>query len=298
MTIPLQWLVANPWVFYVVCAIGMVVYLVRALAAQREFRLAMFTLERDAAIGRLTQSWIMVFVFAALGVLIYAGVVYVLPDLPISNPPTDPAATATLAAGLTPPTLTPTATITPAASPDSGELVGSEPEELSEGAGGTSEVVGAPVTVTPEPEPTETVPPPEIGISREVRVRFGGFAELVGYSLPSAEVTAGQTVQVTLYWQVINAPGYGYLVFTHMLSPDGSLIAQHDGPPADGSRPTDTWIAGESIIDSHSLVSVEPGYGGEAVIVVGLYDPAVGRVLTDSGADSVVLPTTITVLSQ
>jgi len=297
MTIFLQWLVDNVWVFYVACVIGAIVYLIQALAAQRELRLAMFSLERGRARARITQSWVLVFVFIGLGALIFFLTVRVLPELSIDvldeQPPT-----ATMSAGLNPPTVTstavpfkeiPTDTPVPGSSATGVELTLED-----------TEVPGPTVafTETPAMPPTDTVEAPQIGVSGEVRVQLGQFARLVGFSLPSAEVRSGEPIQLTLYWEALQTPGQGYQVFTHLLSSDGRLIAQHDGAPAGGTRPTDGWAQGESVIDLHPMVFLESDYIGEATIAVGMYDPATGRLKTESGDDSIVLPVTVNVVSQ
>ena len=86
MTILLQWLVEHAWVFYVLCIIGIIPYAARALTAQRERRLALFTLERETATARVVQAWAMVFVFIAIGAAIFIGTNFVLPNLSVDNP--------------------------------------------------------------------------------------------------------------------------------------------------------------------------------------------------------------------
>jgi len=287
MTILLQWLVERAWIFYIACAIGMVVYAVRALTAHRERNLALFTLERETATARAVQSWAIVVVFIAIGALIFASTAFVLPNLPA-----DASATArptpTSSAGLEP--LTPA--ITPTPSPTLG---------IPEATSATTTTIATPLppasTAPPTVAPTDT-PAPAAAASGEIRVQFGDFAELVSYSLPATEVTPAQSLQLTLRWQALRGTGtQSYLVFTHLLSDGGSLIAQHDGPPASGTRPTNGWAAGEIIEDSHPLTFYDTAYTGSARIAVGLYDPAAGRVTTQTGDDSVILPVTINVIA-
>jgi len=287
MTILLQWLVENAWVFYAGCVVGVIVYAIRALTARRERSLALFTLERETATAQIVQSWAMVLVFVAIGVAIFVSATFILPDL---YSPGDLFPTPTLSAGVE--TFTPG--ITPIPSPTLGALVPTF----------TSTVTSAPVPTLPPPEPTETPTPaptdmPEITTSGEVRVRFGDFAELVGYDLPATEVTTAQPLPLTLYWRGLEGTSAtNYLVFTHLLSQDGRLIAQHDGPPAGGTHSTTNWVPGETIVDSHPMAFYDTAYTGLAKIAVGLYDPATGRVVTETGGDSVVLPITIIVIPQ
>lgn len=280
MTILLQWLVEYAWVFYIACSIGALVYMIRAFAAQRERSLALFTLERETATARAIQAWAMVLVFVAIGAVIFFSTHFILPGLPVYNegnlrPTSTPMVgveipTATSTPPLPTPTFTPVVTTMP---------------------------VPTPLQVpTQTPAPTNT---PVASISGDLRVRFGDFAELVGYSLPSAQVTTAQPLMLTLYWRKLEGVSpANYIVFTHLLSGDGQLIAQHDGAPAGGTRPLDTWVIGETIVDAHPMAFYDAAYTGPAQIAVGLYDPAVGRVMNSTGEDRVVLPVTINVVSQ
>lgn len=288
MTILLQWLVEHAWIFYALSAVGAVIYLVRALVAQRERRLALFTLERETATSRLVRAWVMVLVFVAIGVTIFFSTTFILPDLPFYSAGT-PLPTPTLAAGVKPltPVVTPTLSLTVVSLASTSTLTP------------TATVASVP---TPPPPETPTLAPtdtPEIAISGEVNVRFGDFAALVGYNLPATEIAATQPLQLTLLWRALegNSP-VDYQVFTHLLSEDGRLIAQHDGPPVGGTRPTTGWVSGETIVDLHPMAFYDAAYTGPARIAVGLYDPRTGqRVFTDTGPDHVVLPITINVLS-
>lgn len=138
------------------------------------------------------------------------------------------------------------------------------------------------------------VPPP---IEHQVTVRFGDVAELMGYDLDQTEVTSNQPVTLTLYWRALEgAAAADYTVFTHILSADGRLVGQHDGPPAEGRRPTRGWIGDEIVVDRHPMAFRE-AYVGPARIEIGLYDPAtLDRVPTDSGADFLILPTPLNVV--
>lgn len=104
--------------------------------------------------------------------------------------------------------------------------------------------------------------------------RLGDVAELVGYDwepLPEQP----DTWRLTLYWRALagSPPAESYTVFTHLLSPEGVLLAQHDGLPGEGKRPTTTWLSGEIIADHHELLLSEP-YAAPARLLVGMYNLA------------------------
>ncbi len=291
MTTLLRRLVDYALIFYIGCAIGIIFYVFRALAAQRERGLAMFTLERETATAQVARAWLMVAVFVVITVIVFASTTFVVPllvdDLEEDVEPTNtPVGGLVLPPGVTPtpsPTLgavvlspTPTSTSTPT------PTLAPPPEELEEEA-----------TEVPTPEATEALP---AAITGEVYARFGDVGELVGFALPTTDVSSNQTLELTLYWRGVESDNQvNYLVFTHLLSADGRLIGQHDGAPAGGARPTSAWTAGETIVDVHPMTFFDAGYAGTARIAVGLYEPGSGRVTTQAGEDAVVLPTDINV---
>ncbi len=130
-----------------------------------------------------------------------------------------------------------------------------------------------------------------------MNVSLGGLARLAGYGLEPTNVLAGGPLTVTLYWEALPGqatPGH-YVVFVHLVSPEGQIIAQHDGPPAGGQWPTETWVPGQVIVDPHLLQFHDPGYRGPATLAVGLYDPAsLQRLATPQGQDHVALPSVVT----
>jgi hypothetical protein len=135
-------------------------------------------------------------------------------------------------------------------------------------------------------------------MQHQVGVRFGGFAELLGYDLDRTEATTDQKVRLTLYWRAINEEPLttSYTVFTHLLSEDGRLIGQHDGIPAGGERPTTSWVPGEVIADVHEMEFSDLEYRGKALVEVGLYESlTVERVSTETGGDHLILPSQVVV---
>ncbi len=292
MKLLLQWLVERAWIFYVACAIGILVYVIRALAAQRDRNLALFTLERETAVARAIQAWAMVLVFVAIGVAVFVSTNFILPNLAGGSEILFP--TSTPSSGVEPPTSTPSRSLTP--SPTLGSVVSTITPTPTRTVVVTLATPLSEATETPSPDPTDT---PAAAASGDMQVQFGDFALLTGFSLSAAEVTTDQPVPLTLYWQGVGAgSGVNYLVFTHLIADDGRLIGQHDGVPAGGSRPTTDWAAGERIEDPHPMTFYDADYTGTAKIAVGLYDPSAGRVLTQSGDDYVFLPITVMVVAR
>ncbi len=105
---------------------------------------------------------------------------------------------------------------------------------------------------------------------------FGDAARLLGYSLESASARPGDTVNLTLYWQVLAPLDKEYTVFTHLLgehnpATNGPLWAGHDSQPDGGHYPTTAWQPGEVICDVHPLSVPTDAPPGEYRLEVGFY---------------------------
>jgi hypothetical protein len=127
---------------------------------------------------------------------------------------------------------------------------------------------------------------PEHGIDAP----FSDFARLEGYSLEPKDARPGDALSLTLYWRARGPAPRPFTVFTHLVSDEGELIAQHDGWPAGGLWPPTCWRAGEEIIDRHTLSLPATLETGAYSLRVGLYDARDGsRLLTVDSEDSVEL---------
>jgi hypothetical protein len=94
-------------------------------------------------------------------------------------------------------------------------------------------------------------------------------------TLQSAAYTAttspGGAVTVRLLWRDEHPLAQSYSVFVHLDSAAGTLVAQHDGIPVAGLRPTDTWHPGETVDDHHALELPPDVPAGDYRLDVGLY---------------------------
>lgn len=94
---------------------------------------------------------------------------------------------------------------------------------------------------------------------------------------------------VQLAWQA-QAPDLGnYRVFVHLLDSTDTIVTQNDTIPG-GARPTEQWIAGEVVLDSHALPLPADLPSGVYRLVAGLYDPLSGDRLQATGPDGATYP--------
>jgi len=126
-----------------------------------------------------------------------------------------------------------------------------------------------------------TAPAPKIHLLRNENIhhldwQLGDHIHLQGYRLSSSSFSAGDTLMVTLFWQSDHRMTQDYHIFVHLLDAEGRLVAQHDGVPVRGERPTWSWWDGEVIQDEHMLVTDPALPAGAYTLSVGMYEFSTG----------------------
>ncbi len=81
---------------------------------------------------------------------------------------------------------------------------------------------------------------------------------------------------MTVYWEAQAAPDLDYTVFVHLVDEAGKSWAQSDAGPENGSAPTTSWVAGQIIVDTHTLSLPADVPAGQYTLFVGLYDVGSG----------------------
>ena len=141
----------------------------------------------------------------------------------------------------------------------------------------------SPISIT---APNRTFTPPPVDL--EINTRLGDIATLVGADLPISQ-SPNSPITVTLVWRAEAETHTSYNVFLHLTGPDGALVAQSDGIPADWTRPTTGWLPGEYITDARVLHIPPDAPPGEYALLAGLYLPGGERLVTPNGDDSIPL---------
>ncbi len=114
-----------------------------------------------------------------------------------------------------------------------------------------------------------------------------GVARVLGYQVTPRAVTPDGVVEVTVYWQALARPDQNYVVFIHLLSQVGTMVAQRDTHPGLGRYPTTAWEPGVIFADTYRLHIPKTAYTpDDCYVQVGLYLPDGPRLTTPDGRDA------------
>ncbi|MBL7062931.1 MAG: hypothetical protein ISS49_01820 [Anaerolineae bacterium] len=141
--------------------------------------------------------------------------------------------------------------------------------------------------------PPESAPP----VAHPLAVDLAGGVRLRGYDLSPVEVSPGDVITLTLYWEAREVPAANYQVFVHLLGDGPKPLAQGDGPPLLGDYPTTMWAPGEIVADPHPIALPAGLPPGLYRLLVGMYDlETLARLARlNGGGDSVEIPVAVEV---
>jgi len=126
-------------------------------------------------------------------------------------------------------------------------------------------------------------------MEQQLNARLGDRITLRGYTLQEEAVTAGQILQLTLFWRAEAPIEERYKVFVQVLDPANHIVGQRDAEPGGGARLTTLWPVGEAIADNYGVL-VHPGTPpGRYRLIAGLYSLTTGERLPTNGDDKVLL---------
>lgn len=118
-------------------------------------------------------------------------------------------------------------------------------------------------------------------------IAFAPGMRLMGYTLAPERVRAGDSVFVTLYWQVMRDIHIDYTAFVHIATDAASPpVAQRDGPPCQGFYPSSQWRAGDVVPDSFAITIPADVPAGAYPLFAGWYQfPSLERAALAEPAD-------------
>ncbi len=117
----------------------------------------------------------------------------------------------------------------------------------------------------------------DVGPEHTLNAPFSAGIRLASWAHDEGPLYAGDILRLRLVWAADRLVTVSEQVFVHLLSPDGRPLAQHDGIPAAGRRPTTSWQPRERIADAHGIPLPPDLPPGDYELVAGLYDPATGQ---------------------
>ena len=131
------------------------------------------------------------------------------------------------------------------------------------------------------------------GARLPLSANLGSKVMLVAAEMERIEVLPGDTLMLTLHWRALAQMSTPYTVFVHLTRADGSIVAQQDSEPRNGTYPTTAWQVDEQVRDSYALLVPDDVLPGSYWIKVGMYtsgtsqrlpvaDPGTAQVENDS----------------
>jgi hypothetical protein len=132
----------------------------------------------------------------------------------------------------------------------------------------------------------------ETGEFRIVNERFNNKLNLVSVHSDKTSITPGDTLAVTLVWQVLDEMKRDWSIFVHLEDPIlDTVVAQRDMYPGQGLLATRLLEPGQRLTDHIVLQVPETAIApAEMALTVGLYDLATGeRMLTAEGMDALAI---------
>lgn len=122
--------------------------------------------------------------------------------------------------------------------------------------------------------------PAQIGaIPHRTDVTFGGKLVLLGYNAPDTTAQPGEQLEITLYWQAIEAMDREYSVFVHLLD-ENDVEVQNKGPayPGRGALPSSTLAPGQTWAETWVVPIRTTAYTPSRLTwEAGLYDAITGE---------------------
>ncbi len=113
--------------------------------------------------------------------------------------------------------------------------------------------------------------PPPMG--HTAHASFDDKIQLLGYDLPAARLSPGDSLPLTLVWQSLTSDmRESYTVFVHLVGPDGIIHGQWDQVPGErGKQPTTSWVTNEVVVDPIQVPLAPDAPPGTYRLLVGLY---------------------------
>ena len=117
-------------------------------------------------------------------------------------------------------------------------------------------------------------------------VSFGDVMELVGHDRNAEMIGPGETLELVLYWRLLQKPAHHYSIFAHLLDAESRIVGEYDA----NSYATSFWREdGGEMLLSYFPLQVKPGTPpGSYQLEIGVYHQPTGeRLPIHEGAEMV-----------
>ena len=136
----------------------------------------------------------------------------------------------------------------------------------------------APAYARPPIYDADSAPEPAHRLDRVYLENDHPLARLRGYDLDRETVEPGETLRVTLYWEVLGETSANYVLFAQLFGREGAKVGQRDTYPGLGHYPTSFWQPGQVIADEVPIPVTPDAVGPSRLrLDVGLYERESGR---------------------
>lgn len=113
-----------------------------------------------------------------------------------------------------------------------------------------------------------TAPPTDI--QNPIGAVFDGKITYLGNTIERSSVAPGDKIVITHYWQVNQAPGKNWKIFSHLVG-DEANFSNVDQTDMRKGHPSDKWVAGQIIRDPQTFILRKDWRSPTAKMVVGIY---------------------------
>ncbi len=139
------------------------------------------------------------------------------------------------------------------------------PSEVIRDAAGAAVANAYRVDETNNPLILARVPPPQ-------EYAFSRGIALVTSALNDASIKPPGVIALSLFWRIAQRTADDYVIFVHLLDPNGEVLTTADITPALGAYPTYLWKPGGIIPTHHQIRVPARAAPGKYVVETGMYD--------------------------